>query len=284
MNSAQPITSRRELVKVIIAAFIGTVIEWYDFFLYGMVAALVFNKLFFPEFTPWAGTMAAYGTFAAGFVARPLGGVVFGYIGDRYGRKGALVWTLGIMGTATFLVGCLPTYASVGVWAPILFVVLRCTQGIAVGGEWGGAVLMTVEHGHRGNRGFYGSWTQAGVPMGNLLAAAAFFLVKKLPESDLLKWGWRIPFWFGIVLTIFGFIIRRHLGESPLFEQSAESTGEPHNPVLTVLRSKFKNILLVIGARLAENASFYVITIFVLSYVKNQLKLDEGLVLYGVLV
>src|SRR5262245_60162241 len=183
------IASNRHITVVALASLVGTTIEWYDFFLYGTAAALVFNKLFFPTFDPMMGTLAAFGTYAAGFVARPLGGIVCGHFGDRIGRKSMLVLTLLIMGIATFLIGLLPTYQSIGIWAPILLVLLRMAQGFGVGGEWGGAVLMAVEHSPQGKRGFYGSWPQVGVPAGLLLSTAVFWQISKLPQESLLTWG-----------------------------------------------------------------------------------------------
>ncbi|HJR35451.1 MAG TPA: MFS transporter, partial [Gemmatimonadales bacterium] len=187
-------TSRSDSIRpVILASFIGTTIEWYDFFLYGTAAALVFNKLFFPTLDPLAGTLSAYGTFAVGFLARPLGGAVFGHYGDRVGRKRMLVWSLMIMGVATALIGVLPTYATIGVWAPVLLVVVRFAQGIGVGGEWGGAVLMAVEHSGGRSRGLHGSWPQMGVPAGLLLSTGIFALLSsRLPEAEFLSWGWRV--------------------------------------------------------------------------------------------
>src|SRR3954453_11823439 len=187
--------------QVALASFIGTTTEWYDFFLYGTTAALVFNRLFFPTFDPLAGTLAAFGTFALGFVARPLGGIVFGHYGDKLGRKPMLVLTLLIMGFATFFIGLLPTYAAAGILAPILLLVLRLAQGFGVGGEWGGAVLMAVEHAPEGRRGFYGSWPQIGVPAGLLLSTAVFAQFARLPEEQFLAWGWRIPFLLSAVLV-----------------------------------------------------------------------------------
>ena len=298
MNPDQTLRGNPELRKVILAALVGTVIEWYDFFLYGTVAALVFAQLFFPKIDPLAGTMAAFATYAVGFVGRPLGGVLFGYIGDRYGRKVSLVWTLSLMGIATFLIGCLPTYTQilpgygqVGVLAPILLVAVRFVQGIAVGGEWGGAVLLSVESGHRGRRGFLGSWTQAGVPMGLLISLGVFGLARMLPEPDFFSWGWRLPFMFGIVLTIFGFIVRHSIQESPLFQATLQPAAtdpaqpepppENRNPILAAIASDWRAILIIIGARLAENSSFYIFTVFVLSYGK-QLKIPEHTMLINV--
>src|SRR5262249_4341835 len=180
-----------------LASFIGTSIEWYDFFLYGTAAALVFGELFFPKLDPLAGTMASFGTYAVGFFARPLGGIVFGHYGDKIGRKSVLVTTLTMMGLSTFLIGTLPTYDQIGPLAPLALVVLRFIQGFGVGGEWGGTVLLAVEHGHGGRRGFYASSAQAGVPAGMLLANGAFALVNTLPKDEFLGWGWRVPFLAG---------------------------------------------------------------------------------------
>src|SRR5262245_51937159 len=200
--------SANSVRRVVLASFIGTAIEWYDFFLYGTAAALVFNRLFFPTLDPTAGTMASFATYAVGFFARPVGGVVFGHFGDRMGRKSMLVTTLMMMGLATFVIGLLPTYDQVGMAAPALLVVLRFIQGFGVGGEWGGAVLMAVEHGHQGRRGLYASWVQAGVPAGLLLATAVFDVISRLPEDQFMQWGWRIPFLLGIGLLGVGLFIR----------------------------------------------------------------------------
>src|SRR5919205_1014523 len=194
--------------QVAAASFIGTAIEWYDFFLYGTAAALIFGELFFPEFSSTAGTLAAFSTYAVGFVARPVGGLVFGHYGDKIGRKAMLVLTLLIMGIATALIGLLPTFQSIGIWAPILLVVLRFCQGLGVGGEWGGAVLMAVEHAPQGRRGFYGSWPQIGVPAGLLLANLVYRPFSRMPEEAFLTWGWRVPFLFSIVLVAVGLMIR----------------------------------------------------------------------------
>ncbi len=270
---------------VIVSSFIGTTIEWYDFFLYGTAAALVFNQLFFPSFEPLAGTLAAFGTYAVGFAARPIGGVVFGHYGDKIGRKAMLVLALLIMGVATFLMGVLPTYNSVGIWAPILLVALRFIQGIGVGGEWGGAVLMAVEHSPQGRRGYYGSWPQMGVPAGLLLANLVFFASSSyIPEEQFLAWGWRIPFLVSIVLVGVGLFIRLRLLETPAFQQVQESGTEAPMPIIDVLRTYPKNVLLAMGMRIAENGTFYVLTVFVLAYVTGQLGLDQNTGLIGVLI
>jgi metabolite-proton symporter len=272
------------VTRVVLASFIGTTIEWYDFFLYGTASALVFNRLFFPTLDPLAGTMAAFTTYAVGFFARPIGGVVFGHFGDRRGRKSMLVTTLMLMGLATFLIGLLPTYEQVGVAAPILLVLLRFIQGLGVGGEWGGAVLMAVEHGHRGRRGLYASWVQAGVPAGLLLATGVFELCSLLPNAMFLGWGWRVPFLLGIVLLGVGLFIRLRLMESPLFQNVKESGNAARIPILEVIRHYPRNVLLAMGARFAENGCFYIFTVFVLTYAKEQLGLVQTTILTAVLV
>jgi metabolite-proton symporter len=269
--------------RVVLASFIGTTIEWYDFFLYGTAAALVFNKLFFPTIEPLAGTMAAFGTYAVGFFVRPFGGVIFGHFGDKLGRKSMLITTLMMMGVATFLIGLLPTYKQAGVLAPVLLVLLRCVQGLGVGGQWGGAVLMAVEHGHRGRRGFYGSWVQAGVPAGLVLANGVFSLFAALPEKDFLAWGWRMPFLLGVVLLGVGLYVRLRVMESPVFTAAKETQPAPRLPVLDVLRHHPRNVLLAMGARFAESASFYIFTVFVLSYGTKQLGFTQSTLLNAVL-
>src|SRR5881398_93775 len=205
------LASRSEIVKVAAASLIGTSIEWYDFFLYGTAAALVFNKLFFPTFAPLAGTMAAFATYAVGFAARPIGGIVFGHYGDRLGRKTMLYLTLLIMGLATTAIGLLPTYASIGIWAPIALVALRLFQGLGIGGEWGGAVLMAIEHAPAHRRGVYGSWPQIGVPAGLVLANLVFSYFAGMPSEQFLAWGWRIPFLLSAILIVVGLVIRMRI-------------------------------------------------------------------------
>ncbi len=275
-------TSPASLRRVLLASFVGTAIEWYDFFLYGTAAALVFNKLFFPTIEPRAGTMAAFATYAVGFFARPLGGIVFGHYGDRLGRKSMLVTTLMMMGLATFLIGVLPTYDQAGILAPILLVVLRFVQGFGVGGEWGGAVLMAAEHSHTGKRGLHASWVQAGVPVGLLLANGAFYLCSQLPEESFLSWGWRVPFLLGILLLGIGLFIRLHVLESPVF--TAQKIEHASLPIVEVLRRHPRNVLVAMGARFAENAYFYTFTVFALSYATDQLGLPKSTVLNGVLI
>lgn len=267
-----------------LASFIGTAIEWYDFFLYGTAAALVFNKLFFPTIEPAAGTMAAFATYAVGFFARPVGGVIFGHFGDRIGRKSMLVTTLIMMGAATALIGVLPTYEQAGLLAPALLVLLRFVQGIGVGGEWGGAVLMAVEHGDKTQRGLRGSWVQAGVPVGLLLATGTFTLFSALPEKTFLEWGWRVPFLLGILLTGVGLFIRLHVLESPVFDRMKLDQPVAKMPVLEAVRQHPRNVLLAMGARFAENACFYIFTVFVLTYATQQLRLEKSIALQGILM
>jgi MHS family shikimate/dehydroshikimate transporter-like MFS transporter len=266
------------------AAFMGAMIEWYDFFLYGLAAAVVFNQLFFPSETPLAGTLTAFATFGVGFFFRPVGGAIFGHYGDKLGRKTILVLTLLIMGTATFLIGLLPTYDTIGILAPILLVVLRICQGIGVGGEWGGAALMVVEHAPDDRRGFFGSWPQMGSSAGNLLAAGSFAVVSSLPEEQFLTWGWRIPFLLSAILIAVGLFIRLKISETPAFQQMKEAGTEARMPLLDAVRTYPKSILLVIGMRFSENACGYIFSVFVLSYVTQQLGLSSSVAYAGVMI
>lgn len=278
-------TSVVSIRPVILASFIGTAIEWYDFFLYGTAAALVFNKLFFPNVNPLAGTLSAFGTFAVGFVARPIGGIIFGHFGDRIGRKSMLIYSLLIMGIATFIIGLLPTYASIGILAPILLVAMRFAQGIGVGGEWGGAVLMVVEHSTTGSRGFHGSWVQTGVGAGLLLSTLTFTLFStSLSQAQFLAWGWRIPFLLSVVLIGVGLFIRLRIFETPVFARLKETRGETRRPIMEVLRSQPRDVLLAMGMRFAENGPFYIMSVFVLSYGEAHLKLPKSTMLTGVII
>jgi MFS transporter, MHS family, shikimate and dehydroshikimate transport protein len=277
--------SPTSLRTVVAASFIGTAIEWYDFFLYGTAAALVFNKLFFPTVDPLTGTMAAFATYAVGFVARPLGGIVFGHYGDRLGRKSMLILTLMLVGLSTFAIGLLPTYESIGIAAPILLVLLRFVQGFGVGGEWAGAVLMVVEHGSDRRRGYYASWVQAGSPVGLLLATIVFQGVShSMNEQEFLSWGWRIPFLFGIVLTGVGYFIRLKVIESPLFQEAMAKAPMQSPPIIEVFRAHPKNVLLAMGARMAENAYFYFISVFGLSYATKQLGIAQSVMLNAIML
>ncbi|MGV9303655.1 MULTISPECIES: MFS transporter [unclassified Nonomuraea] len=269
--------------KIVAASLIGTTIEWYDFFLYGSAAALVFNKLFFPESDPLTGTLLAFLTYAVGFVARPLGGLVFGHFGDRLGRKTLLVISLLMMGIATFLIGCLPTHAAIGAGAPVLLTALRLVQGFALGGEWGGAVLIVSEHGDSSRRGFWASWPQAGAPGGNLLATGVLALLAAFQSDEaFLSWGWRVPFLLSGVLVLIGLWIRLSISESPVFQQAPPL--EDKTPLAAVLKYHWRDVLIAIGARMAENISFYLITVFVITYGTTVVKLDKPTILNAVLI
>jgi metabolite-proton symporter len=272
--------------KVVGASLIGTTVEWYDFFLYGSAAALVFNKLFFPTADPLTGTLLAFTTYAIGFLARPLGGLVFGHFGDRLGRKKLLVLSLLLMGGATMLMGVLPTYASVGVLAPVLLTLLRLVQGFALGGEWGGAVLIVSEHGDPARRGFWASWPQAGVPCGNLLATAVLAVLAAVQsDADFLAWGWRVPFLLSGVLVVIGLWIRLSVSESPIFLAAQEKAPKLEKaPALELLRHNWREVLIAMGARFAENVSYYVITAFILVYLTTGLGLAKSVGLNAVLI
>jgi MFS transporter, MHS family, shikimate and dehydroshikimate transport protein len=265
--------------RVVRASFIGTAIEWYDFYLYGTASALIFNRLFFPGFDPAVGTIAAFGTFAAGFLARPIGGVVFGHFGDRVGRKTMLIWSLVGMGVATFLIGLLPTYGQIGMAAPALLIVLRLFQGFAVGGEWGGAVLMSVEHAEKGRRGLAGSWTQTGSPAGLVLSTVAFGLVSLLPDEQFTSWGWRLPFLFSAILVVVGLFIRLRVIESPAFTAVEKAGRKSTMPLLDAIRRHRLNILLAIATCLAPFVNFYLFATFMLTYATTDLGIERPVAL-----
>ncbi|MEW1804422.1 MFS transporter [Streptomyces virginiae] len=278
--------------RIVAASLIGTTIEWYDFFLYGSAAALVFNELFFPDSEPLVGTLLAFLTYAIGFAARPLGGLVFGHYGDKIGRKRLLVLSLLLMGGATFAMGLLPTHASIGVGAPVLLTLLRLIQGFALGGEWGGAVLLVSEHGDDEHRGFWASWPQAGAPGGNLLATGVLALLAAVQSDEaFLAWGWRIPFLLSGVLVMIGLWIRISVSESPVFLEAqaraarqAAAGVEAKPPVAEVFRTNWRGVLTAIGTRLGENISYYVITAFLLVYVTSHLGLPKSDGLNAVLI
>ncbi|MGB8081919.1 MAG: MFS transporter, partial [Pseudolabrys sp.] len=256
----------------------------YDFFLFGVVTPLVFNKLFFPNFDPLVGTLLAYTTFFVGFISRPIGGIIFGHYGDRIGRKTVLVLTILIMGVATFLIGLLPTYATVGIWAPVMLLFLRIFQGIGIGGEWGGAVLMAVEHSPAGRRGFYGSWPQIGVPAGLLLSSGMVYLLSYLPEADFFSWGWRIAFLISAVLVAVGLYIRLKIMETPAFTRIQESDKVVHVPFFELWRTHGKNTLLGLGARYIEGVTFNIFGVFVVGYLAGTLGLPRQTALAGVMI
>jgi len=273
---------RESVRRVALASMVGTSIEWYDFFIFGTASALIFGRLFFPTFSELAGTLAAFASFAVGFVARPVGGLVFGHIGDRSGRKTTLVLTLTMMGLATFAMGLMPSYAAIGVWAPILMVVLRFVQGLAVGGEWGGAVLMATEHSGGERRGFFGSFAQMGSAVGGLMATGIFLLMQQLPEKDFVSWGWRVPFLFSIVLVLVGLFIRLRIMESPVFAQIKEARRVVKVPVVELLRTEGRNVLLAAGLYLAHGVLFYAMTVYTLAYTTSVYGLAQNTYLIGV--
>jgi len=275
-----------QLRRVVLASLIGTTIEWYDFFLFGSAAALIFNRLFFPEYDPLTGTLLAFTTYALGFVARPVGGIVFGHFGDRIGRKRLLMLSLILMGVATTLIGLLPTYATIGIAAPIALVVLRLVQGFAVGGEWGGAVLLAAEHGDAGRRGFWASWPQAGVPAGSLLAAGVLALLAGTQsDEDFLAWGWRIPFLLSSVLVVIGWWIRISVAESHTFRKEMEDAEAPPKvPAMDVLRERPRGLLTGAGLRVGENISYYIITTFSITWMTEVAGLDRSQALNAILI
>jgi MFS transporter, MHS family, shikimate and dehydroshikimate transport protein len=285
MSETQVSRSNSSIVRVAIASWIGTSIEWYDFFLYGTAAALVLGPLFFsPTLSPLAAQLSAFATFWVGFAARPVGGIVFGHFGDRLGRKTMLILTLVIMGIATFLVGCLPTYKDIGITAPILLVILRFAQGFAVGGEWGGAVLIATEHSPADKRGFYGSWPQVGVPIGLLLSSLIFSLVSSsFSKAAFLTIGWRIPFLLSIVLVAVGLFIRLGITETPDFERVKETQTIARMPVIDVLRTNFKNVILAAGAFFVTNGAFYIFITFIVAY-GSKIKVSSSVILNGTLL
>jgi MFS family permease len=267
-TSPESITPR-ELRTVLLSCMIGTTVEWYDFFLYGVAAGIVFNQLFFPSQDPVVGTLLAFATFAIGFVARPVGGLLFGHIGDRVGRKGTLIATMLLMGVATFLIGVLPTHESMGTAAPVLLIVLRLLQGLAVGGEWGGAVLMAVEYAPSGRRGVFGSIPQMGLALGLIMGTGVFALLEWiLDDRAFLAWGWRIAFMLSAVLVIVGLVIRLKVLETPAFRKLEEREARAAVPAVDLFRSRLsrRHILLGMGARWIEGVIFNAFAVFAISY------------------
>jgi metabolite-proton symporter len=273
------------VTKIAVASAIGCAIEWYDFFLYGVVSAIVFNRLFFPSDDATISTMLTWTTYAVGFVARPVGAVIFGHFGDKIGRKTILILTLLIMGAATFAIGLLPTYQSIGIWAPISLLVLRVFQGIGIGGEWGGAVLMAIEHSPDKKRGYYGAWPQIGVPAGMCLSAGVVALITALTSTeDFAAWGWRIAFLLSAVLVVVGLYIRLKIFETPAFQRMKEAKQEARVPFLELCRTHPKNLLLGMGARYIEGVCFNTYAVFVLSYLTATQKLPQSGVLTAITV
>ncbi|MFI5718808.1 MFS transporter [Nocardia sp. NPDC051750] len=276
------------LRRVVAASMAGTVVEWYEFFLYGTAATLVFSKVFFAEGTSdLDAILAAFVTYAVGFAARPLGGVVFGHYGDKYGRKKLLQFSLVLVGSATFLMGCLPTFGQIGYWAPGLLVALRFIQGFAVGGEWGGAVLLVAEHSPSRGRGFWASWPQAGVPAGNLLATVVLLvLTTTLSDEAFLGWGWRVAFWLSAVVVLIGYYIRTKITDAPIFvaaQQEAEQIKATSLSVVEVLRRYPRGVLTAMGLRFGENIMYYLVVTFTITYLKVEVHADTTVILWWLL-
>lgn len=265
--------------KAALASWIGSVLEYYDFYIYGLAAALVFNKVFFPASSPTTGTLLALATFGVGYVARPLGAFVLGHIGDRYGRKNVLVGTVLLMGGATFLVGCLPSYDSIGVWAPILLVALRLMQGFSASGEQAGANSMTLEHAPDNRRAFFTSFTLSGTQTGLIVATAVFIPLATLPEEQLLSWGWRVPFWASLIVVAVGIYIRRTLEETPAFKLEAAADETPSAPLVTLFRDHKANLVRVIFASLASTVST-IFGVYALSYAVNTVNIERSTMLW----
>lgn len=293
-NPSPPDTSPPDAIttglkRVVVASMAGTVVEWYEFFLYGTAATLVFNKIFFSETTSELNAIfLAFATYAVGFVARPLGGVVFGHFGDKYGRKKLLQFSLLLVGAATFAMGCLPTYGQIGYWAPALLVALRFIQGFAVGGEWGGAVLLVAEHSPNRERGFWASWPQAGVPVGNLLATIVLLvLTTTLPETSFLSWGWRVAFWLSAVVVLIGYYIRTKVTDAPIFvaaQQEVERAKATSYGVVEVLKRYPRGVFTAMGLRFGENIMYYLVVTFSITYLKVQVGADTSDILWYLLV
>jgi metabolite-proton symporter len=274
-----------QLRKAVVAATIGTTIEWYDFFIYGTAAGLIFPKIFFPNSDPLTGTLASFGTYFVGFLGRPVGAAIFGHYGDRIGRKATLIATLMVMGVATFLVAFVPGYDSIGIWGAVILTALRMLQGIGVGGEWGGSVLISMEwaRGH-GNRGLVASWPQFGVPSGLFLSNLVILAFSTWMGADFATWGWRIPFFLSIVLIVIGMWIRLGILETPVFQQLLNDKKIEKAPILEVIKRQPREIILSALARMAEQAPFYIFTAFVFAYGTGTLKMSRDLILSAVLV
>ncbi|MDT7562724.1 MAG: hypothetical protein QOG76_1348 [Pseudonocardiales bacterium] len=276
-DAARP--SEKQIRKIVVAAYIGTALEWYDFFLFGTTAALVFAPLFFPGDDPVLSTLSAFLAFAVGFVARPIGAVIFGHIGDRYGRRLALVVTISLMGVATTAIGLLPTYVSAGIAAPLLLTVLRAVQGVATGGEWGGATLLAIEYAPPARRGLYASFVQIGSPTGTLLSTAAVGLVSALPKEQFLAWGWRLPYLASVVLVLVALWLRWKIEETPAFRALAASHRTEKAPVVELFKAVPGRLVVGIATYLFSNAGFFIITTFMISYATRVRELPTGLIL-----
>jgi MFS family permease len=289
LESTEPGRVPTGLKRVVVASMAGTVVEWYEFFLYGTAATLVFSKVFFAQTgSELDAILAAFLTYAVGFVARPLGGVVFGHFGDKYGRKKLLQFSLLLVGAVTFLMGCLPTFNQIGYWAPALLVVLRFLQGFAVGGEWGGAVLLVAEHSPNRSRAFWASWPQAAVPVGNMLATVVLLVLTwTLSDAAFLSWGWRVAFWLSAVVVLIGYYIRTKVTDAPIFvaaQQEIERVKATSYGVVEVLKRYPRGVFTAMGLRFAENIMYYLVVIVSITYLKQQVGADTSDILLWLLV
>ncbi|CAM5797243.1 MFS transporter [Brevibacillus borstelensis] len=284
MAQVQTEVSKRLQNKALVASLVGSSIEWFDFFLYGTMASLVFNKLFFPSTDPTVGLLLSYLSFGLPFFIRPLGGIIFSHIGDKIGRKKTLVLTLSLMGGATVLIGLLPDYNAIGVWAPILLVTMRLIQGLGIGGEWGGALLLAVEYSGKGRRGFFGSIPQMGVPIGMLLGTLAVTVMSSLPDEQFMSWGWRVPFILSAGLVFLGLWIRNGLDETPAFQAARESGNIAKVPIIDTFRYHWKSVLIAVGAKVVETGPFYIFSTFVIAYATGYLGYDRVTALNAVTI
>lgn len=274
----------KDLRRVLVASVVGSSVEWFDYFLYGTVAALVFNQLFFVTNDPAFGTLYAFATFALAFFIRPLGGIIFSHIGDKIGRKKTLVLTLSFMGIATFLMGVLPTYGQIGMWAPVLLILLRLLQGLGLGGEWGGALLLAVEYAPKEKRGLFGSVPQMGVTIGMLMGTIALSIMTLLPEEQFLSWGWRVPFLLSALLVIFGLWIRKGIEETPTFQKTQKEGEIPKLPIADTFKYHWREVLIATGAKVVETAPFYIFGTFIVSYGTQNLNYSQTATLTAVTI
>ncbi|UAL50662.1 MHS family MFS transporter [Bacillus sp. CMF21] len=281
---AQNKGDKKIATKALIASLIGSSIEWYDYFLYGTIAALIFSKLYFPSGDPVVGLMLAYTSFALPFFIRPLGGVIFSHIGDKIGRKKTLVMTLSLMGGATVLIGLLPTYEAIGIWAPILLIALRLIQGLGIGGEWGGALLLATEYAPPKNRGFFGSIPQMGVTIGLLLGTLSISFMTLLPNAQFEAWGWRVPFILSALLVFIGLWIRGGIDETPAFKEAKESGNISKVPLIDTFKYHWKEVLIAVGAKVVETAPFYIFGTFIISYATGTLGFERSSTLNAVTI
>src|SRR5690625_3308624 len=274
----------KDLRRVLVASVVGSSVEWFDYFLYGTVAALVFNQLFFVTDDPAFGTLYAFATFALAFFIRPFGGIIFSHIGDKIGRKKTLVLTLSFMGIATFLMGVLPTYGQIGMWAPVLLILLRLVQGLGLGGEWGGALLLAVEYAPKEKRGLFGSVPQMGVTIGMLMGTIALSIMTLLPEAQFLSLGWRVPFLLSALLVIFGLWIRKGIDETPSFQKTKQEGEIPKLPIVDTFKYHWREVLIATGAKVVETAPFYIFGTFIVSYGTQNLNYSQTATLTAVTI